>query len=508
MSREAGGWLGSCSRRSGRGVIALRLAHLFDSVVGLDPDAGMISEAARLAKERRVLNASWVQLRAEALPGNLGSFRAITFAASFHWMDRPLVAERVRRMLEPGGAVVQIDAPGYRLDDLESESSRGDLPYRPPPERLIDDLRRKYLGPDRRAGKGISNTSSSGENEVFEEAGFMPGRRVMVPDGRILEQRAAVDAAFEEPAVAGHGLVVGVVGTEGLLASVARGVAEGCSFYIASVSKAFTAMCVMIAAGQHALRLDDEIRELIPELPDWTAGSTLRHLLWHTAPLPDYGKLLEASEIGPHGVLTDELMLQVLASHDHLRATPGEVFAYSNTGYWLLAVALARATGSTLRRFADHHLFGPLGMSATWYRDDYRGQVPDLAVGHIAPGVPHPPSCFDRVGDGGVVSTLRDLALSESAVLRREQPWYGLVERISAPVPLTDGSIPTWRAGVVLEEVCGQHTVLVGGTFLGYRAFGARLPEKHLAVFALADLETANVRGAAFRVIEALIDNA
>lgn len=323
-----------------------------------------------------------------------------------------------------------------------------------------------------------------------------------------MSQRAAVDAAFEDPAVAEHGLVVGTVGTDGLLATAARGVGEGSSFYIASVSKAFTAMCVLIAADQDALRLDDEIRELIPELPEWTAGSTLRHVLWHTAPLPDYEELLEASQIDPHGVLTDELILAVLASHDRARGRPGEVFAYSNTGYWLLAVALARATGTTLRRFAEHHLFGPLGMSATWYRDDYREQVPDLAVGHIAPGVPHPPSCFDRVGDGGVVSTLRDLARWESAVLRREQPWYGLVERISAAVPLADGSIPAWRAGVVLEEVCGQQAILVGGTFLGYRAFGVRLPEKHLAVLALADLETADVRGAALRVIEALIDEA
>lgn len=172
----------------GPGTIALQLAHLFDRVVGLDPDAGMIAEATRLARERQVLNATWVQLRAEDLPADLGTFRAITFAASFHWMDRPLVATTVRRMLEPGGAVVQIDAPGYRLDDLDAESADGDLPYPPPPEHLIDDLRSKYLGPDRRAGKGIRNTSPSGENEVFEEVGFMPGRRVVVPDGRILER--------------------------------------------------------------------------------------------------------------------------------------------------------------------------------------------------------------------------------------------------------------------------------------------------------------------------------
>ena len=315
----------------------------------------------------------------------------------------------------------------------------------------------------------------------------------------------AVDTALDDPLVAEHGLVVGVVSPKGLVASTARGLDEETAFYIASVSKAFTAMCLMIAADRGALALDDDIREFVPELPAWTAGATVRHLLWHTAPLPDYRELLEASGIDPHGVLTDELILRVLAAHDRSGPSPGEAFAYSNTGYWLLAVVLGRATGTTLRLFAEEHVFGPLGMSATWFRDDYREEVPKLAVGHIAPGVPHPASCFDRVGDGGVVSTLHDLARWESAVLRHEEPWRGLVERISAPVPLDDGSIPNWRAGVVLEEVSGHPAVLVGGTFLGYRALGARLPDKHLAVFVLADHETANVRGAAFRVIDAAI---
>lgn len=191
-----------------------------------------------------------------------------------------------------------------------------------------------------------------------------------------------MEAAFDEPSVAEHGLVVGVVSTDGLVASAARGVAEEAAFYIASVSKAFTAMCLMLASDQGVLSLDDEIGELVPELPHWTAGARLRHLLWHTAPLPDYGELLETAGIDPHGILTDELILEVLASHDRPAATPGEVCASSNTGYWLLGVALARATGTTLRRFADDHLFGPLEMSSTWYRDDYREQVPGLAVGH------------------------------------------------------------------------------------------------------------------------------
>lgn len=314
----------------------------------------------------------------------------------------------------------------------------------------------------------------------------------------------AAEAAFDDPSVADHGLVVGVVSTEGLVASAARGLTEQSAVYIASVSKAFTAMCVMIAADRGALSLDDDIRAIIPELPAWPAAATVRHVLWHTAPLPDYVAVLEASGIDPHGELTNELILDLLAAHEWPASAPGDAFRYSNTGYWLLGVALERSTRTPLRNFAQEYVFGPLGMTATWFRDDCRQQAPNMAVGHVAPGVPHPASCFDRVGDGGVVSTIDDLAHWASAVFRHEHPWHGLTEQISAPVPLNDGSIPHWRAGVVLEEICGQQATLVGGTALGYRAFGALLAAKRLAVIVLADLETADVRGAASRVVEQL----
>ena len=167
----------------GPGVIALRLAHLFDGVVGLDPDAGMLDEARVAAAEQGVENASWVLARAEDLPAGLGSFRLITFAQSFHWMDRPMVAAAARAMIEPNGAVVQID-PGR--DGIAAGPAAG--PHPAVPFHAIDSLRRRYLGPDRRAGQGRRNTSPSGEDAIFQAAGFRPEVQVRVADDRILER--------------------------------------------------------------------------------------------------------------------------------------------------------------------------------------------------------------------------------------------------------------------------------------------------------------------------------
>ncbi len=122
----------------GPGTVALRLASLFEAVVGLDPDAEMLAHASLAAVRLGIGNASWVCERAEALPAGLGSFRVMTFAASFHWMDRPRVASAVATMLDPGGAVVQVDAPSYRPDEVAAETRRGSLPFPPPPDEALD----------------------------------------------------------------------------------------------------------------------------------------------------------------------------------------------------------------------------------------------------------------------------------------------------------------------------------------------------------------------------------
>ena len=154
----------------GPGIVAAALADRFEEVVGVDPDAGMIAEAERL---RLPVAARWVRRRAEELPAGLGAFRAVTFGASFHWMDRPKVAAIVKDMLDPrfDSAVVQV----------------GTWNVVPLPD-VVEELRIRYLGPDRRAGQSIRNDSPRGEDEVFQAAGFAPMVELTVPDGRVVDR--------------------------------------------------------------------------------------------------------------------------------------------------------------------------------------------------------------------------------------------------------------------------------------------------------------------------------
>lgn len=168
----------------GPGVVALQLAGLFEEVIGLDPDAAMLDDAARAAGEQHIENVSWVRMRAEDLPGRLGRFRVITFAQSFHWMDRRRVASITREMLDRDGAVIQVDA----FIATDPDPAQRALPHPSIPTDEIDGLRVRYLGPDRRAGQSYRNTSPSGEDAIFQAAGFQPEQSYRAPDDRVLER--------------------------------------------------------------------------------------------------------------------------------------------------------------------------------------------------------------------------------------------------------------------------------------------------------------------------------
>jgi SAM-dependent methyltransferase len=168
----------------GPGNVALLLADLFIEVVGVDPDPDMLLEAARTATEHGVPNARWVCLRAEELPAGLGRFRHATFAQSFYWMERDLVARTIFDMLEPGGAFVHVDTSGE-----DTPENAEPLPRPSPPLAAIEQLVQRYLGPVRRAGQGYLRHGTPGnERAVLEAAGFETPTAVRVAGRQVFER--------------------------------------------------------------------------------------------------------------------------------------------------------------------------------------------------------------------------------------------------------------------------------------------------------------------------------
>lgn len=163
----------------GPGVLTVRLAHLFEEAVGLDPDPEMIAEGRRAAQERDIANITWVQALAEDLPAVApGTYRLVTFGSSFWWTDGARVAEAVYDMLEPGGALVLVM---HRAGGQSVPPSPGPPPI---PHAEIEALVEEYLGPTRRAGQGAPPAHGDDEDAIAStrfgvpQVMFAPG----VPD--------------------------------------------------------------------------------------------------------------------------------------------------------------------------------------------------------------------------------------------------------------------------------------------------------------------------------------
>ncbi len=160
----------------GPGVLTVRLAHLFDEGIGVDPDPAMLAEGRRFAGEQGIENIRWVQALAEDLPGAApGPYRLITFGQSFHWTDEDRVAETVYDLLEPGGSLALIV---HTVEGRPVPPSPGPPPI---PHAEITTLVEKYLGTARRAGRGVARVRTHRFEDVLARTRFGSSRSVFAP---------------------------------------------------------------------------------------------------------------------------------------------------------------------------------------------------------------------------------------------------------------------------------------------------------------------------------------
>ena len=263
-------------------------------------------------------------------------------------------------------------------------------------------------------------------------------------------------------------------------------------FDIASISKQFTAWCVLALAQQWKLSLDDPIQRFCPEVPEYDQPITLHHLLHHTSGLRDYLGIWPVAGLPDANVFRREDVYATIARQRDLNFAPGSDYIYSNTGYWLLGEVVQRVSGQTLREFAHEQVFGPLEMASTHFHDDFTEIEPNRALGHALRGdgsLRLDLSFCDLVGDGGVYTTVEDLARWDAVFYA--SPLAGgdaLIAQMHVPGRLADGSAISYARGLVVGAYRGARTVSHGGSWAGYRSFLLRLQDEHFTVICLANL--------------------
>ena len=274
-----------------------------------------------------------------------------------------------------------------------------------------------------------------------------------------------------------------------------------------SVSKQFTAMSIALLAEQGKLSLEDDIRKYLPEIPRYEATITIRHLIHHTSGIRDYLTLMSIAGMRDDDYYVDGEVVNLLARQKELNFKPGSEFLYSNSGYFLLSQIVKRASGRTLREFADENIFKPLGMTRTKFYDDHNEIVKNRAASYLprsGGGFQIAATTLDMVGDGNVFTCVEDLFLWDQNFYHNKLGKGGqeLITQVLTTGTLNSGEKIDYAFGLVIGEYRGLRIVEHGGAFVGYRAMTMRFPDQRFSVILQCNLGTINPSNLARRIAD------
>ena len=275
------------------------------------------------------------------------------------------------------------------------------------------------------------------------------------------------------------------------------------NYRLASVTKQFTAMSILMLMERQRLALDDDLTKFFPDYPAYGKQITVRHLLTHTSGLRAYEDLIPAEQTGQ---VHDIDVLNLLKRTTDTYFAPGSEWRYSNTGYAFLSLIVAKTSGMGFAAFLKKNIFEPLHMSGTVAFEDGISTVRNRAYGYTERA-----NGFERtdqsttsavLGDGGIYSSVDDLYRWDQAFYTTKLVSAKTLQAAYTPMVLTSGKKTSYGFGWEIGEYRGLQTVRHGGSTVGFRTHICRFPDKRFTVIVLANRASAKPEELADRVAD------
>ena len=285
-------------------------------------------------------------------------------------------------------------------------------------------------------------------------------------------------------------------------------------FYAASTSKQFTALSIAILAHERKLALNDDVRRWIPELPDYGTPITVSMLIHHTSGLADYLSLFELGGLDRFDALDPREAFAMIARQQGVSFTPGTSYRYSNSGYFLLAQIVARASGIAFPEFVRSRILEPLGMRDSFVRNGANPPSANAAHGYVLEEVRYVEKDTYPAfgGSGGLMTSVRDLQKFDHDFHIGHRIWSDPISRMMLnPGTFTDGTAVArgdaglnYAAGLQVGTRRGLRWVSHGGAATAFKSEYVRLPDHELGIAVLCNRGDANPGAYAERIIETL----
>jgi len=276
-------------------------------------------------------------------------------------------------------------------------------------------------------------------------------------------------------------------------------------YRLASVSKQFTAMAVMLLVKEGKLRYDEPVREVLPELPAAAQAVTVRHLLNHISGLWDYEDLIPETRTAQ---LDDRDVLAFLAGKDSTYFPPGAQYRYSNSGYVLLGIIVARVAGMSFSDFVRTRIFAPLGMRASVVHVEGSDTVPHRAYGYSPRGGSFAQTdqsvTSATLGDGGIYTNVDDMTRWDRALDGTALVDSATMALATTPPLLPAGERTEYGFGWFVDTYRGEKRWRHTGETSGFHNAITRFPGRHLTVIVLTNRSSGEPDAIAERIADRL----
>ena len=299
------------------------------------------------------------------------------------------------------------------------------------------------------------------------------------------------------------------------------------NFRLASCTKQFTAMAIMLLVHDGRLRYDERLTDIFPAFPEYGRTITIRNLLNHTSGLPDYESLMEEGSNNSRWTdekqIDDAEVLNLLETQKHGKFSPGTRWSYSNSGYVVLGLVVAKASGEPFPDFLHDRIFAPVGMKHTLAYVNGINEVPDRAYGYSREGYrfvqTDQSATSATLGDGGVYSNIEDLSRWDDALARHTLLSATEMRPALTAVTLPDGSTPNWSSdpgdadpqagkpvyygfGWFLDDYHGRPRMWHYGETAGFRTVIERFTGSKLTIVILCNRTDLNPESLALQVAD------
>lgn len=260
-------------------------------------------------------------------------------------------------------------------------------------------------------------------------------------------------------------------------------------FDVGSLSKQFTGFAISYLIEQGEISPDDDIRDYIPEFPDFGYTVTIDHLIHHTSGLRDWpGALSMKGQVFGNVISFDDI-LSMAYHQKELNFIPGSEHLYSSTGYCVLAELVQRVSGISFRQWTETHIFQPLGMHHTHFHDEHTEIVKNKANGYFYEQEAYHLSSnnLTALGSSSLYTTIDDLVKWANNIMNPKAGHESIVNRMFQVGMLNDGTQTSYGFGLYIGEYNGIKKISHTGSWASFKSYSGYFPDENFSIIILSN---------------------